>query len=57
METIAASFADCNTAGTAVVTASLALTATALAVMALGLAFVVRQLRDWRNWDKNTKDG
>ena len=50
MDTIAQAFADCNTAGTAVVTASLALTATALAVMAFGLAYVVRQIRSWRTW-------
>lgn len=53
METIANAFADCNTAGTAVVTASLALIATALAVMGFALGYIVNQLRSWRTWTKD----
>lgn len=53
MDIIASALTSCDNAGTAVVTASLALTATALAVMGFALAYIVRQLKAWRAWTKD----
>ena len=53
IEAIATAVTDCSTVGHAVVTGSIALTATALAVMAFALAYITRQLRSWRRWTRD----
>jgi hypothetical protein len=43
---------DCNTAGLAITTASLALIATALAVTSFALAYVAKTIKGWWDWRK-----
>jgi len=43
-------FTDCGTASVAVQTAAMALTATAIAVSAFCLAYVVKTVRAWSAW-------